>query len=114
MITSTDNTNYLTVESFNNRMDAMMSDIRLENEKLRNQLHTEIQEIKSDVKVNTAQITDLQTSVYWGFAIMGIVLTIAIFFKGEKTDKKQTFTENQVIEIRSLIRDEFARLKAGN
>ena len=114
MIASADNTNYLTIESFNNKMDAIMSDIRLENEKLRNQIHSEIQDIKSDVRVNTAQIADLQTSVYWGFAIMGIILTLAIFFKDEKTEKKQNLTENQVVEVRNLVRDEYAKLKAGN
>ena len=117
MIASADNTNYLTIELFNNKIDAIMSDIRLEHEKLQNQihqLHSEIQDIKSDVRVITAQIANLQTSVYWSFAIIALVITIAIFFKGVKTEKKQNLTENQVIEVRNLVRDEYAKLKAGN
>jgi len=47
---------------------------------------------------------------------MGIIIAFFALFKNDnkKEEQKQAFTENQVIEIRSLIRDEFARLKAGN
>ena len=108
------NENYITVDAFNNGIQELKQDFKSSIQELKQDLKAEIQEIKTDIRVLQSDTAHLQTSVYWGFAIMGIVLTIAIFFKGEKTDKKQTFTENQVIEIRSLIRDEFARLKAGN
>ena len=78
------------------------------------ELKAEIQKNNIEIRVLQSDTAHLQTSVYWGFAIIGIVLTIVIFFKGEKTEKKQTLTENQVIEVKSLIRNEFARLKAGN
>ena len=96
---NTEKTNYISIEMFNNGIQ---------------ELKAEIQKNNIEIRVLQSDTAHLQTSVYWGFAIIGIVLTIVIFFKGEKTEKKQTLTENQVIEVKSLIRNEFARLKAGN
>ena len=88
-MTSKDNQQYLTVDMFNAKMDAFMATIQLENEKLRSQLHSEVKAVETKVTINSAQISDLQHSVYWGFAILGIIITLAIFFKGEKTEKKE-------------------------
>ena len=80
------NENYITVEMFNNGI---------------REIKAEIQEIRTDIRVLQSDTAHLQTSVYWGFAIMGLVLTIAIFFKGDKTEKKsqQSVTIEQVHEI---------------
>lgn len=108
-MTSQDNQQYLTVDIFNAKMDAMMATIRLENEKLRNELRNEIQTVKSDlhseiqsvknelhseIRVNSTRIdgmneriTDLQSSVSLYFvvttifvALLGIVISTLIAF----------------------------------
>ena len=96
---NTEKTNYISVEMFNNGIQ---------------ELKAEIQKNNIEIRVLQSDTAHLQTSVYWGFAIMALVITIAIFFKCVKTEKKQNLTENQVIEVRNLVRDEYAKLKAGN
>ena len=95
------NDNYITIETFNKGIQELKQDLK-----------AEIQEIRTDIRVLQSDTAHLQTSVYWGFAIIGIIIAFFALFK--KDEKKQAFTENEVMEIRSLIRDEFARLKAGN
>lgn len=99
------NDNYITIETFNKGIQELKQDLK-----------AEIQEIRTDIRVLQSDTAHLQTSVYWSFAIMGIIIAFFALFKNDnkKEEQKQAFTENQVIEIRSLIRDEFARLKAGN
>ena len=110
------NENYITVDAFNNGIQELKQDFKSSIQELKQDLKAEIQEIKTDIRVLQSDTAHLQTSVYWGFAIIAIVIAFFALFKNDnkKQEKKQTFTENQVIEIRSLIRDEFARLKAGN
>ena len=67
-MTSQDNQQqYLTVEMFNAKIDAFIATIRLENEKLRNELHNEIQSAKTELnsKINTvnSQIDNFKTEI---------------------------------------------------
>ena len=103
-MTSNDKQAFLTKEVFEAKMDAFMATIRLENEKLRSQLHSEIKVVESEVRVNSAQISDLQHSVYWGFAILGIIITLAIFFKSEKTEKKEKKTYATVEQVQEIVK----------
>ena len=48
-MTSNDQQQYLTVDMFNSRMDTLMAQIRLENEKLRSELKAEIQDVRTDL-----------------------------------------------------------------
>ena len=114
-MTSSDKEQYLTVDLFNAKMEAMMTTIRLENEKLRSQLHEEIQNVKSELhaeiqdvraetRINSAQIADLQHSVYWGFAILGIFITLAVFFfrdkdRAEKKSQQKYISEERIQEM---------------
>ena len=103
-MTSQDNQQqYLTVDMFNAKIDAFMATIQLENEKLRSQLHSEVKAVETKVTINSAQISDLQHSVYWGFAILGIIITLAIFFKSEKTEKKEKKTYATVEQVQEIV-----------
>lgn len=92
-MTSNDNQQYLTVDMFNSKMETFMAQIRLENEKLRSELKTEIQAVQTQVQVNTARIDMLQHTFYWGFAIMTVVIAVvAVFvpyFLRERKDREQ-------------------------
>ena len=79
-MTSNDQQQYLTVDMFNSRMDTLMAQIRLENEKLRSELKAEIQGVHSEVQVNSARIDMLQHTFYWGFAVMTVVIAIVAVF----------------------------------
>ncbi len=48
-MTSNDNKQYITVELFNSRIDTLLTQIRLENEKLRSELKAEIQGVRNDL-----------------------------------------------------------------
>ena len=115
---SNDNQQYVTVELFNSKMETLLTQIRLDNEKLRGELRQEFQagistlqaEIKAvDTKaqINSAKIEYLQHTFYWGFAIMTLVLTFVTVFipylrerKNEKQEDKQSLiTEQRVQEL---------------
>ena len=102
-MTSNDNAVYIREDVFNARMDAFMATIRLENEKLRNELNSKIDgyqaqnekqfsEIRSEIKVLSTRMdgleyrmNDLQNSISWSFtlsavfiAIIGIIISVFI------------------------------------
>ena len=103
---SNDNQQYLNVDKFNAKMDVMIANIQLANEKLHNEIHNEIQDVKSEVKANSTQIADLQHSVYWGFAIIAVIIALVGFivslapaFLEFLKNKKTYTTAEQVQEI---------------
>lgn len=110
-MTSNDNQQYITVELFNSKMETLITQIQLGNERLRNELRSEIQAVDANVKVNSAKIEMLGHSLYWGFAVMTIIITaVAIFVpyllairKDKKQDEK--ITKNFITEdkVRQLI-----------
>ena len=127
-MTSNDSQQYLTVEMFNSRMDTLMAQISLENEKLRSELkseiqgmhselHNEIQEVRSELKaeiqevraislVNSAKIDMLQHTFYWGFGIMTVVVAIVAILvpylfreRKEKLQEQPVLTEQKVQDM---------------
>ena len=108
-MTSNDNQQYLTVDMFNSKMETFMTQIRLENEKLRGELKTEIQAVHTQVQVNTARIDMLQHTFYWGFAIMTVVIAVvAVFvpyFLRERKDREQEEKQTGLTEekVQSMI-----------
>ena len=118
-MTSNDNQQYITVELCNSKMETLITQIQLGNERLRNELNSKIDDVKSEirdvkselyseiqavdtnVKVNSAKTEMLGHYMYWGFAIMTVIITIiAIFvpyFLSTRKDKKQN--ENDVSHV---------------
>ena len=110
-MTSNDQQQYLTVEMFNSKMETFMTQIRLENEKLRSELRSEFQAgfatLQTQSQVNSAKIEMLQHTFYWGFGIMTAVIALITFFvpffRRERKEKKQ---EQQIIteeKVQSMI-----------
>lgn len=60
-MTSNDQQQYLTVDIFNSRMDTLMAQIRLENEKLRSELKAEIQGVQTDLH---SEIQDVRSELH--------------------------------------------------
>ena len=88
-----------------------MTQIRLENEKLRSELRSEFQAgfatLQTQSQVNSAKIEMLQHTFYWGFGIMTAVIALITFFvpffRRERKEKKQ---EQQIIteeKVQSMI-----------
>ena len=111
-MTSNDNTQYITVELFNSKMETLITQIRLDNEQLRNKLNskidnvrnelrTEIQAVSAQVQINSAKIEMLQHTFYWGFAILALIVAFVPMFRHERKEKKQeqTFTREKIQEI---------------
>ena len=118
---SNDNQQYITVELFNSKMETLITQIQLGNERLRNELnskiddvkselHNEIQAVDTNVKVNSAKIEMLGHSMYWGFAVMTIIITLIAFFvpyflmyrkdkKQEAKDNSHSLSEDKVREM---------------
>lgn len=104
------NDNFITIEVFNNGI----KEIKQEISALRTELRAEIQDIRYEEKLNNAKIDWLQHSVYWGFAIIGIiiafvgiVIALAPFFKKEKIEQEKVKILNEN-DIRNLIKNEIA------
>ena len=77
---------YVRQDVFSARMDAFMSEIRLMNQELRSEMKELQSEIKQDIQsvnaridVTNARLDDLYTTVYWGFAIIGIFVALIAF-----------------------------------
>ena len=92
--------NVLTIEMFN----AGMSELKTE-------LKSEIRDVRYETQLNGAKIDWMQTSIYWGFAIIAFVVTfVAIFvpyFKREKSEKKEP--ELTVPKVQTMIDEALAR-----
>lgn len=104
-MTSNDSNVFIREDVFNARMDALMSQIRLENEKLRNELNSKIDSVQSglnskiderfgvvqtqigqlqsqisvlDSRMNgfDARLNDLQNNVSWSFTIIAVFVAV--------------------------------------
>ena len=76
-----------------------------------------IGEVKTEVRINAVKIEEVKNSMNWNFAtlalvvaIVGFTITLAPMFREIFREKHR---EKRDEEIRSMIRDEFAKLK-GN
>ena len=116
-MTSADNQQYITVELFNSKMETFLTQIKLGNEQLRNelnakidekfgQLHAEIQAVAVQTQVNAAKIEMLQHTFYWGFAILAFIAAFVPLFRREREKKEQAVTRDCVLEI---VNDAVAR-----
>ena len=94
----TSNDNFVTVEIFN----AGIQDIK-----------SEIREVKYQEQLTTARIEWLQHSIYWGFAIIGIVIALIGLrpFKKDNIEKKSDLTER---DLRALMREEISMTQVAN
>lgn len=63
-MTSSDNQQYVTVEMFNAGIAELKTGI--------DELKTEIREVKYDIRMNEHDIAHLQTSIYWGLALVAL------------------------------------------
>ena len=112
-MTSQDNQQYITVELFNSKIETLITQIQLGNEKLRNELRSEIQAVDANVKVNSAKIEMLGHSLYWGFAVMTIIITLVAFFVPyflmSRKDKKQETKDNSHALSEDKVREMIAQ-----
>jgi len=76
-------------------------------------------ELLTEIRVNQAEAAHIQTSVYWGFAIMGVViglvgLIVAILalnpLKRERTERSEDLdlSPRNIRDIRIIVREEIA------
>ena len=100
-MTSNDNQQYITVELFNSKMDTLLTQIKLENEKLRSELKGEIQAVRDIAISNSAKIdAHWEASNIW-FSVIAILVAafgciasfIAIF---RESSKDKNLTEQKV------------------
>ena len=85
-MTSQDNPQYITIELFNSKMETFITQIRLDNEHLRNELRLEIQTVSAQVQVNSAKIEMLQHTFYWGFATLALIVAFVPMFRRERKE----------------------------
>ena len=99
----TSNDNNITIEIFNKGIQEIKTEVK----QINNELHQEIKdtrnELLTEIRINEVGTSHLQTSIYWGFAIMGIVialvgLIVAILAlnpsRREKTEKEPEYKPN--------------------
>ena len=105
-MTSQDNTRYVTVEMFNDGMAAVTSRLDAINRRL-DKIDQTIAEMRYEIRYNARDIDHLQTSVYWGFAILGIIVALAPSFRREKTEKPQPEVTRS--DVQSMIDEAISR-----
>ena len=89
------NGRFLTVETFNSGISELKSEIR---------------DVRYETQLNGAKIDWMQTSIYWGFAIIAFVVAfVAIFVpyvKREKSEKKEP--ELTAAKVQDMINEALA------
>ena len=109
------NDHYVTIEIFNQGIQEIKTEVK----QINNELHQEIKDTKNEllteIRINEVGTSHLQTSIYWGFAIMGIVialvgLIVAIIALNPSQRKEQTESKPEWSErdLRALIREEIS------
>ena len=106
-MTSNDvNNNFITVEMFNVGIQEIKSELK----EIRQEIKDTRNELMTEIRVNQLDTAHLQTSVYWGFAIMAFVVAFVSLapFKKEKSEKSEDLSPRNIRDIRALIREEIA------
>ena len=108
----TSNDNYITVEMFNDGLNRIEEKIITLTQDI-NQLNQRFDKLENlvmtEIRVNETAHSYLQTSIYWGFAIIAFVVAfVGLYpFKREKTEnatqQKETLTEARVEKIAETI-----------
>ena len=111
------------LEAINGLESEMNQKFEIVNKRIDN-LETEIKdtrnELLTEIRLNQHDIAHLQTSVYWGFAIMGIVIALVSFVvavialfpylrkeKPEvKPERSEELSPSNIRDIRALIHEE--------
>lgn len=108
----TSNDNFITVEMFNEGLNRIEEKIIMLKQDI-NQLNQRFDKLENlvatEIRVNETAHSYLQTSIYWGFAIIAFVVAfVGLYpFKREKTEnstqQKETLTEARVEKIAETI-----------
>ncbi len=95
--------NVLTVEIFNEGIKEIRQNV--------SELKAEVSNIRYEQRLSSAKIDWLQTSIYWGFAIIAFVVTfVGLKAPGRKTEKPKAKITNELRNaIREVVREELAK-----
>lgn len=110
----TSNDNFVTIELFNSGLESVRAEIRGGNKQLRAELKDTRTELGTEIRFNRQDAEHIQTSVYWGFAILavvvalvGFVITLAPIFKEMYKDAKEYRRRENIREVaREVMREE--------
>ena len=101
--TSEDMGVYVRQDVFDAKMEALMAEMRLMNEKLLREVREEIGSIKSDIKVLTSRIDalskrmdSLETMIYWILATLGVAFAAITLAPYLKDIRKPSITLEQI------------------
>ena len=95
------NDSYITIEMFNNGIH----EIKAEFQQFRDEFKAEIKVVEDQLMLQNAKID--WHSIYWGFAIIGIVIALISIIPSKKETAGHT-SEWSERDLRSLIREEIA------
>ncbi len=115
----TSNDNIITVEIFNNRIQ----EIKTEIQGIRQEIKDTKNELLSEIRINQNDTAHLQTTIYYGFSILGLIiglvgLIVAIIaimpqLKHGKPEQIEDLSPRNIRDIRALIREEFSTLHSN-
>ncbi|MBR1602168.1 MAG: hypothetical protein IJ667_01870 [Synergistaceae bacterium] len=99
---------FIRKDIFDARMDRLEAIIGEKMTQLRGEIKEEILDIRGDIKAINARIDGLQNGVYWGFAVLGVLLAFATFAPSfvefiRSLRKPQISTENIQAMINEAI-----------
>ena len=102
-----------------NSLTAGISEIKFELQGLKDgfqELKTDVKEIKAEIQtlaqdtaINSAKIEMLGHSIYWGFAIVALVVAYVGIFRPEKSEKKAKEPELTTSKVQAMIDEAIAR-----
>ncbi|MBQ8692820.1 MAG: hypothetical protein IJ576_01385 [Synergistaceae bacterium] len=102
---------FIRKDVFDARMDRLEAIIGEKLTQFRGEMKEEILDIRGDIKAINARIDGLQNGVYWGFAVLGVLLAFTTFAPSfvefiRNLRKPQISTEN----IQAMIDDAISKV----
>jgi len=115
--------NFITIEMFNSGIQEIKSEMQEMKKEMKQEIKDTRNELLTEIRLNQNDVAHLQTSIYWGFAIIGVVigivgLVVAILaimpqFRREKPVTQNAPSESKVQEMIDIAINRALRTVAG-
>ena len=98
-------------------LDKKITILQQEVQGLKHEIKDTRSELLTEIRVNQTETAHIQTSVYWGFAIMGIVIALVGLLvsilalsplRKERIERSENLSPRNIQDIRVIVREEIA------
>lgn len=97
-----------------NGLEGKVINLQAEIKEMKQEIKDTRNELMTEIRINQNDTVHIQTSVYWGFAIIGVIIAfVGLYpFRHEKFEHSEDLSPRNIRDIRALIREEFSMLNS--